>query len=71
MRLSDEEVANEVHRLEQELGSNYKVVNLSRPLDEIEAELDEDDREFVRYVKERGPAQIAVIQVASFEFCKP
>jgi len=60
-KLNHDEVARAIAQLERELGRNFKVVNLTRPLAEIEAEIaDEHERKFVRYEKEHG-ARIALL----------
>ncbi|HEX5733355.1 MAG TPA: hypothetical protein VF131_11025 [Blastocatellia bacterium] len=65
--IDDGEVIKEIPRLEQELGPDYKVVNLLRSLSEIEAELaDEWHRRFVRQEKASG-ARIALLSLRGCE----
>lgn len=53
--------SSDVRMVEEGLGDNYKVIDLARPLAEIEQELaDEYERRFVRYEKEHG-ARIALL----------
>lgn len=66
MGIPFEEITLVVAQLQHDLRDSYKVVNLTRPLEEIEAELADDyERRFVRREKEHGARMALIAKRAS------